>query len=300
MAETSSASPADRSTGRALPLEPLWERPDEATDDVRGGDLPAALARRYGSRLAVPLRPDRPAIVANFVESLDGVVALNEPGQPTGGGEISGFFEPDRFVMGLLRTLADAIVVGAGTVRQAPTHEWTPRRVNRAHAADYEGWRAALDLAPQPTTVIVTGRADVDPTHPALLAADVPVIILTTERGARSLAILDLPDHVRVQTAGDDERVPPEAVLDLLRREGARLALCEGGPHLFGDLVSADLVDELFLTLAPQIVGRSRERERFAFVEGHTYGSGDGRWSRLVSVHRAGDHLFLRHRLGES
>ena len=66
-----------------------------------------------------------------------------------------------------------------------------------------------------------------------------------------------------------------------------------------GDLLSADLIDELFLTLAPQIIGRARDHQRFAFVEGYTYGSDGGRWTKLVSIHRAGDHLFLRHRLGE-
>jgi riboflavin biosynthesis pyrimidine reductase len=291
----------DRSTGRGLALEPLYERRDDAPagDGTRGGNLPPALAARYGARLAIPLRTDRPTIVANFVESLDGVVALNDPGQPTGGGEISGFFEPDRFVMGLLRALADAVVVGAGTVRNAPTHEWTPRRVDRTHAADYEAWRRELGLAPQPTTVIVTATGDIDPGHPALAADDVPVIILTTEHGGRFLAELDLPAHVRVEIGPAGERVPPDAVLDLLRREGTTFALCEGGPHLMGDLLSADLVDELFLTLAPQVIGRARDHQRFAFVEGYTYGSDGGRWTRLVSIHRAGDHLFLRHRLGE-
>jgi riboflavin biosynthesis pyrimidine reductase len=293
----------DRSTGRGLALEPLWAaRGEEPTSGAgsRGGDLPPALAARYGPRLTIPLRRDRPTIVANFVESLDGVVALNEPGQPTGGGEISGFFEPDRFVMGLLRALADAVVVGAGTVRNAPTHEWTPRRVDRAHAADYEAWRRDLGLRPQPTTVMVTASGDVEASHPALNAPDVPVIILTTEAGARSLRALDLPHHVRIETAPDAEHVSPDAILAVLRADGAGLVLCEGGPHLMGDLVAADLIDELFLTVAPQIIGRDRGHPRFAFVEGYTDPSATGRWSRLVSVHRAGDHLFLRHRLEDS
>lgn len=288
----------DRSTGRGLVLEPLWTRP-EATDTavtgrMRGGALPPALATRYGPRLAIPLHPNRPTIVANFVASLDGVVAMADGSG--GGGEISGWFEPDRFVMGLLRSLADAIVVGAGTVRHAPAHEWTPRRVNRAHAADYEAWRGALGLAPQPTTVVVTATGDVDPAHPALCAPDVPVVVLTTAPGARHLADLGLAAHVRVVDAGGDGRVAPAAVVDVLRAEHAALALCEGGPHLLADLVAADLVDELFLTLAPQVMGRSRETDRLGFVEGFAAAAGAGRWLDLVSVHRGDDHLFLRHR----
>lgn len=289
----------DRSTGRGLALEPLWTRPDP-TDltgraRTRGGDLPPALAARYGPRLAIPLRPDRPTIVANFVASLDGVVALGDGSG--GGGEISGWFEPDRFVMGLLRSLADAIVVGAGTVRHAPAHEWTPRRVDRAHAADYEGWRQALGLAPQPTTVIVTATGDLDPAHPALSAPDVPVILVTTTPGARYLAGLGLAAHVRVVETGTAAHVEPSAILDVLRAQRAALTLCEGGPLLFADLHAAGLVDELFLTLAPQIIGRSRATNRLGFLEGFAAAPGQGRWLELVSVHRGDDHLFLRHRV---
>jgi riboflavin biosynthesis pyrimidine reductase len=288
-------TPADRSTGRGTALESLWRRPFEPAAEARGGDLPSALHARYGGPLAIPLRPDRPTIVANFVESLDGVVALGEG--VTGGGEISGFFEPDRFVMGLLRAVADAVVVGAGTVRNAPTHEWTPRRVDRAHAADYDAWRGHLGLAPQPTTVIVTASGAIDPAHPAITAPDVPAVILTTPAGARYLAGCDLAPHVRVVAGSAEDRVTPEDILSVLHAEDAALALCEGGPHLLGDLLAADAVDELFLTLAPQLIGRDRDHPgRLAFVEGFAFPPEQGRWLELVSVHRAGDHLFLRHR----
>ncbi len=91
--------------------------------------------RRYGARLAVPLRDDRPTVIVNFVESLDGVVTL-DPAHGSGA-EVSGFSEPDRFVMGLLRSLADAIVVGAGTMRAAANHTWTTGHVNRDFAKAY-------------------------------------------------------------------------------------------------------------------------------------------------------------------
>jgi riboflavin biosynthesis pyrimidine reductase len=84
-------------------------------------------------------------------------------------------------------------------------------------------------------------------------------------------------------------------VLEIVRAAGARLVLCEGGPHLFGDLLAARLIDELFLTLAPQIIGRDDAVRRLAFVEGISFGA-PGRWASLVAVHRAGDDLFLRYR----
>jgi riboflavin biosynthesis pyrimidine reductase len=306
-----SASPGGpRNAG--LAIEPLWaaEAPAGAgAAAVRGGTPPAELASRFPGRLAVPLRADRPAIVANFVSSVDGVAALGA-GQPTAGGsEISGHSEPDRFMMALLRSLADVIVVGAGTVRAGRRHEWTARQLQPDLAAVFATWRARLGLAEHPTTIVVSGRGELDFTHRGLSSPDVPVIVVTTAAGAQRLASGQLPGHVTVMAAaggaaangaggaggaGGDASVPPAAILDAIRGTGARLALCEGGPHLFGELLRAQLIDELFLTVAPQVVGRTPENRRLSFAEGVDLDN--GRWARLQSVRRAGDDLFLRYR----
>src|SRR4051794_39891947 len=80
--------------------------------------LPAALANLYG-----PLRLDRSQpglhVAANFVSTLDGVASLAVPGQ-AGGGPISGFNRHDLFCMALLRAVADAVVLGAGSLRESP------------------------------------------------------------------------------------------------------------------------------------------------------------------------------------
>jgi riboflavin biosynthesis pyrimidine reductase len=296
-----SASPGGpRNAG--LAIEPLWaaEAPAGA-GAVRGGALPAELASRFPGKLAVPLRADRPAIVANFVSSVDGVAALGA-GQPTAGGsEISGHSEPDRFMMALLRSLADVIVVGAGTVRAGRRHEWTARQLQPDLAAVFAAWRARLGLAEHPTTIVVSGRGELDFTHRGLSSPDVPVIVVTTAAGAQRLASGQLPEHVTVMAAAGgaagsagDAGVLPAAIVDAIRGTGARLALCEGGPHLFGELLRAQLIDELFLTVAPQVVGRTPENRRLSFAEGVDLDN--GRWARLQSVRRAGDDLFLRYR----
>src|SRR3954452_13068715 len=161
---------------RGAPFELLADGPVPSAD-ARGGDLPEALAR-YGPTLAVPLRPDRPTVIVNFVESLDGVVTLDP--EHGSGAEVSGFSEPDRFVMGLLRSLADVVVVGAGTVRSAAGHHWTVGHVNRPYADAYHGWRDALGLAPEPTTIIVSASGEVPPDHPALSDVATRPIVLTT------------------------------------------------------------------------------------------------------------------------
>jgi riboflavin biosynthesis pyrimidine reductase len=287
-------------TGRSegLPLESLWEAPGPAIDpvDTRGGPLPPPLADRFPGELTIPLQTDRPTVLANFVTSLDGVVALG-PGESTaGGGEISGFSEADRFMMALLRGLADVVIVGAGTMRAGRRHVWTAAAVQPELADAFADWRSELRLSPQPTTIVVTASGNLDATHAGLNAPDVPVIVVTTAAGADRLGRLPLRPNVRVEAVADGDRVPAGALLDVVRETGARVALCEGGPHLFGELLRARLVDELFLTVAPQAIGRDATLHRLGLVEGTSFGEGQGRWAELSSVRRAGDDLFLRYR----
>jgi riboflavin biosynthesis pyrimidine reductase len=287
---------ASRSQG--LALERLWEAPERHTDPVdrRGGLLPPQLAERYSGELSVELLPDRPTIITNFVTTLDGVVAMG-PGEPNaGGGEISGFSEADRYMMALLRGLADVVVVGAGTVRVGRRHVWIPAHVQPTLADAFAAWRSELWLAPQPTTIVVSASGNVDPAHVGLNTPGVPAIVATTKAGADRLASHALPANIRVESVSDGDRVPAGALLEVIRGEGARVALCEGGPHLFGEILRAGLVDELFLTVAPQVVGRDEAIHRLALVEGTSFGEGRGRWAGLTAVRRAGDDLFLRYR----
>ena len=239
-------------------------------------------------------------MVANFVSTLDGVVAFEADGS-SGGGDVSGFFDPDRFVMGLLRAIADAVLVGAGTVRAAPTHEWTARRVHPASAAAYATWRTRMGLAtPQPTTLVATASGALDLGHPGLSAPDVPVIVATTVAGARRVTSAATAANVSVEVAGTGERVTAARLVEIAGSIGARLVLCEGGPHLIGDLLDARLLDELFLTIAPQVAGRDDASPRLGFVAGKAFAIADAPWAELVSVHRAADHLFLRYRFDQS
>ncbi len=283
------------------------EPPAEAALDVlleaapvragaRGGRPPGPIARRYGGPLAIPLRPHRPTVIANFVESLDGIVAL-ATGPRGGGSDISGSSEADRFVMALLRTVADVVVVGAGTVRAAPRHEWTPAGISPAWAPACEEWRASMRLAPQPTTVVVTSAGDVDPGHPGLSAPGVPVVIATTVAGARALTARGIPPGARVEVLVEEGPLTGTALRGLLSRLHVRLALCEGGPHLLADLLADDALDELFLTLAPQILGRASAFTRLGLAEGHAWEPGSAHWARLGSVRRGDSHLFLRYSL---
>ena len=300
---TSLISPSDARPSRAAPrgtdpLERLFDRPVPSARHVRG-TLTRALAAAYDGDLAIPLRPDRPTVVANFVETLDGVVAFDRDGR-TGGGEVSGFSTTDRFVMGLLRALADVVLVGGATIRSSKRAAWTPASISPAAGDEYAALRASLGLAMTPTTLIATSSGDLDPQHPVFGDPGQPIIVAGPPAAADRLVRLRLPSHVEIERlAGDGIR----GIRDLIHAAGsheARLVVSEAGPRLFGELLRADRVDELFLTVAPQLAGRADPGARLGLVEGIALWPGMARWARLASARRAGDHLFLRYRFEET
>jgi riboflavin biosynthesis pyrimidine reductase len=276
-------------------IEPLYGIPVVGSR-VRGRALPADLAFVYGGDLPIALRADRPTIVTNFVSTLDGVVSYATP-EAAGGGEVSGNFEPDRFVMGLLRALADVVLVGAGTVRADAAGAWTPEAIHPAASAQYAALRARLGVPPRPATAVVTATGDLDLRHPGLADPGLQVLVITTDAGAATIGRRPVPAHVTVRSVGSVVR-PPD-IVDALAARGAELVVCEGGPHLLGQLLEERLVDEMFLTVAPQLAGRSPSAPRLALVEGIAFSVADAPWARLVDLRRAGDHLFARYDLTE-
>jgi riboflavin biosynthesis pyrimidine reductase len=294
-------APADHSPTPRLvphwPVEPIWAAPDTEPSEggLRGGPLPPDLRMRYAAPLEIPLRADRPTLIANFVSTLDGVVALDGHGH-SGGREISGGFEPDRFVMGLLRAASDAVLVGAGTVRASGTHGWMPGHVHPASLNAFAAWRRTLGLAASPVTLVVTASGAIHPRH-LPTDADSPVILVTTKSGARRLRDLARINHVEIAAISDTAAIPVATLMSFLDKKGYRLVLSEGGPAVFGQLLAARLVDEVFLTLAPQLAGRSESSGRLGLVEGVALAPEAAAWARLRSVMRSNDHLFLRYQL---
>jgi riboflavin biosynthesis pyrimidine reductase len=291
--------PITDAAARARPwrIERVWES-DAAgpVGAIRGGELPQPLRRRFDAHLEIPLRPDRPTVVANFVSTIDGVVALDSDGR-SGGGEISGGFEPDRFLMGLLRATADAVLVGAGTVRASRSQSWTPGRVHPASAAGYLAWRRQLGLVqPVPTTVIVSASGDLRVHQLGNAEPDAPIVVVTTQDGARRLRGFRPGARIEVERI-DGPRVSIQALLGLMAERGFRLVVSEAGPTLFGQLLAARTVDELFVTVAPQMVGRSDQVNRLGLVEGVGFPPSVAPWASLRTVMRSEDHLFLRYRL---
>lgn len=186
------------------------------------------LARLY----AYPSELDRAFVRVNFVSSADGAVAV--------GGVSAGLGSPaDRRVFGLLREFAEVVLVGAGTVR----------------AEGYRGARRPTRGRPTPPPIaVVTASASLDPGSPLFTDTQVPPIVFTAASAAlaRRQALADAGAEVIV--AGE-RSVPVPALIAALAERGLYRVLCEGGPRLHGELIAADAVDELCLTLAPALVG---------------------------------------------
>ena len=213
-----------------------------------------------------------PRVRMNFVMSLDGAVTLE--GRSGGLGD-----ESDRVAMQVLRALADVVLVGAGTVR---VEGYGGLRVDEQDAA----WRRAHGMPEQPRVAVVSSRLDLDPGHPFFTRATGRPIVVThgASPAGRRAALADVAD---VLVCGD-EAVDPRAMVAALAEAGLPQVLCEGGPHLFGSLTEADLVDELCLSLSPLLVagGAGRIVRGAPEVE---------RRMRLVHAMPAGDLLLLRY-----
>jgi riboflavin biosynthesis pyrimidine reductase len=212
--------------------------------------------------------------------------------KPSAGSELSGRNQADRFLMGLLRACADAVLLGAGTLRATPGHHWTPEHVFPELAREFGELRSTLGRKPRPRLVLLTASGRVPVSHPAVVAG---ATILTTADGAAALQGR-LPDSCDVLEVGKSGSVDMKRAVVELRQRGYDVILTEGGPNVVGDLIKANLLDEAFITVSPVIAGRDRE-VRLGMVQGVELLPGRGLWSRLLSARRHEDFLFLRYRL---
>jgi riboflavin biosynthesis pyrimidine reductase len=270
-------------TTLALPqLEALFQTPR-----LPAFDLPARLAEGYGG----PLGFSEQRLYANFVASLDGVVAV--PGETQSNRMISAHSEADRFVMGLLRACADAVLVGAGTMLGSPRTLWTAEHAYPAAAPLYGELRRSRSRPPRPTLAVLSGSGSLDPRHPAL---EEGALVLTSERGAARLRGR-LPRAATILPIGAEAPIDPAAAVEVLRRRGHDLILSEGGPTAFGALLAAGLVDELFLTTSPLLAGRTPGSPRLSLVEHAELLPDRAVECTLLSLRRSGSLLFAHYRL---
>jgi riboflavin-specific deaminase-like protein len=230
---------------------------------------PEELASGLGLGELAP--PDRPYLVLNMVSTLDGRASLegHTRGLSTG---------LDRRLFHQLRTQVDAVMVGAGTLRA----ERYGRMIKSPAERDR---RRAEGLDPDPLAVVVSESLGLPPDLPLFEEPEQRVVIATGSDAELPAAAAKL-GYIR---CGEDLTL----LMSHLREDhGVRAVLCEGGPTLNSHLLAAGLVDELFLTLHPKLVGGS---DAFTIVAGRVLVAPAE--LEMVSVAEGDGDLFTRWRV---
>jgi riboflavin-specific deaminase-like protein len=213
---------------------------------------------------------DRPFVFVNMISTVDGRAARDGRSATIGG-------EADLELLLELRAVADAVLIGTGTLRAEGYDRLVKREERRAR-------RRAAGLAEDPLAVVLTRRFDVPWGAGLFQAPEQPVLVYTGADAGEPPAVPAPVEVVRLEVPRLTE------MLADLRERGVRALLSEGGPTMHGALQAAGVVDELFLTVAPLITGD--EDEPGIVAGGRLPETAE---LELVSVERAGSELFLRY-----
>ena len=181
--------------------------------------------------------PGRPYVVANFIASADGKATAEGRTAPLGS-------PGDRAAFHLLRTEVDAVLAGTRTLF---IENYGPL----AKEARLSELRVSAGREPQPLGVVISRTGTVP--------FDIPLFAHPASRIALYASPdTDVPDvaaQVTLHELGSDDDALAEVMRSLREEHGVRSLLCEGGPSLFSAMLGDGLVDELFLTVAPKLVG---------------------------------------------
>jgi len=214
-----------------------------------------------------------PYVVLNMVSSVDGRTAME--------GKAAGLGSPtDRRAMRTLRSKADAVMIGAGTLRA-------------------ESLSLGLDPSeglPQPLAIIVTNTGDVPLEEHLIVPEGQEVLILLSEAARKSVVdrLGKLARVVRMPADSSGAVDLEEALRDLKSERGVESIVVEGGPGLNHALISRYLVDELFLTVAPEVLGGTADRT-LTLLKGPELTIRPT--LELLSIYAAESELFLRYSL---
>jgi len=264
--------------------------------------LPRELRELYDGDLHFRAPPAaRPLVIANFVSTLDGVASYKIEGE-SGGSTISGSDPADKFIMGLLRASADAVMVGAGTLHDVSAESlWTPEYAYPDAKRLYAEYRVnALHKPEYPLLVIVSGSGQLELERAVFRTPAMWTVVITTSAGRDELRRRGAasPGSVEVHALDSSSgSIAPQAILQLLHSQfGVKRLLHEGGPTLFGQFLAANAIDELFLTLSPQIAGRKDDGPRPSVVQGVEFAPDASPRFQTLSVKERAAFLYLRYR----
>lgn len=222
----------------------------------------------------------RPYLIVNMISSADGRATIGGRAGPLGDAA-------DRELFHALRTVADGVLVGAGTVRA----ERYGRMIKDAARRQL---RREQGRSEEPLACVVSGRLDLPEDLPLLATAQANVVIVTSSQASLAAPAA----RVQYLRAARDGMLDLHAALrELHERYEIELLLCEGGPHLNANLLAAGLVDELLVTLAPKLAGGDPSRgEALRIVAGAMLQTPVE--LTLIDLLQNGSELFLRYAVG--
>jgi riboflavin-specific deaminase-like protein len=180
----------------------------------------------------------RPYVLVNMVSTVDGRASLDGRSAPLAG-------SADRELFHALRAAVDGVLAGAGTIR-------VERYGRLIRDEPRRRLRRERDLRPEPIACVATASLALPPDLPLLAEPEAHVVVLTPSEAELASSVARV-DYVRASREGELDL--PRALSQLRERFGVQLLLCEGGPHLNRSMLSAGLVDELWLSLAPKLAG---------------------------------------------
>ena len=276
------------------PMHPFKVFVEEHFTDDTVIPLPSELERVWGGsfRIVAPQK-DRTRVLANFVKTTDGRISYAEVGRAEGR-HISESNLHDRFTMALVRTISGATFTGANTLRAESSHLWTPEYICSEYADAFKELRTSLHLPNVYTTIFLTRSGSIVSEAKVYKQPQSKsrVIIITTPEGATQVdpKVREYA-QVEVMTSAHFEK---EMLSLLLTRYGITTALCEG-PAVFGSLLAKKLVDELFLTVSPKLIGGNKGK-RPGLLEGTAFSFEDSPHLSIASERALGEYRYFRYR----
>src|SRR5271167_3425044 len=196
---------------------------------------------------------------------------------------------------GRARTFMSSAILSARWT--GPRHVWTPEAICPELAGDYRRLETALGKRLPSLNVVVSASGTVNLRLPVFASGRVPAMIVTSTAGLKRMMKQNIPSSVQIRPVRNGARENPAGAIleESSRVNSGRRILVEGGPRLLGTFYGERLIDEQFLTVAPQIAGRDIGDARLGLVMGKTFAPRHPLWGTLIDARRGARLLFLRY-----
>ncbi|MEM7535198.1 MAG: dihydrofolate reductase family protein [Chloroflexota bacterium] len=257
--------------------------------------LPPDYLSLYPGDWQIPKIEGRPYVYTDFALSRDGRITYHEEGY-VGGADITQSNRADLWIMAFLRTRADAIMCGYGTITLEINQNWTAENLFPDETASFQELRQYFCHTKPPLLVILSHDGRINFDGIALQQPELHVVLATSDEGAAYARDFTVPAKLDVHGLGDNAADLQRTVDMLYSDYGVRNLLSEGGSTVQAGLLAAGLVDEEFVTWCPSFVGRSDAKFRPSYTEGVAWHPTNAPYSKPITLQRNGDLLYLRTR----